>query len=146
MNWYATPKSEDILHYGIKGMKWRNKKGPQVKSVPHVRKKTAADLGAEVGADFKAQKLIKGQNKGEADAKKSVSPSRKRQIAAEVRRFFIRYENTKDKKYKELLKNKMNGYLDKLSKAEVAYARSVAGHYKDIGVSKYFAKYNKKGA
>lgn len=27
MNWVVLPKDKDILHYGVLGMKWRNKKG-----------------------------------------------------------------------------------------------------------------------
>ena len=25
--WYLIPKDDDLMHYGVKGMKWRNKKG-----------------------------------------------------------------------------------------------------------------------
>ena len=26
--WYLIPKDDDLMHYGVKGMKWRNRKGP----------------------------------------------------------------------------------------------------------------------
>ena len=48
-NWYITPKENDLMHYGVKGMKWRYKKGPTVKGATQYRRKTGADYGAEAG-------------------------------------------------------------------------------------------------
>lgn len=31
MNWHITPKEDDLMHYGVKGMKWRYRKGPTTK-------------------------------------------------------------------------------------------------------------------
>lgn len=47
-NWYVTPNDNDLMHYGIKGMKWRFKRG---RKTPNSKKVYASGsgVGSNVG-------------------------------------------------------------------------------------------------
>ena len=65
--WYIIPKEDDLMHYGVKGMKWRNRKGPTVKA------KTAKS-----GA--KDSEAIKAEDHGIILNKGTVSSAKKKEM------------------------------------------------------------------
>ena len=138
-NWYITPSNSDLMHYGIKGMKWRNKKGPQVKAIPYYKKKNAADLGAEVGTDFKTQKIIKGQtnknNQKDPETAKQILPINKR---AKLERVWKQYAkaliNAKTHEQKKAIDNKFEAYYKRLSKNEQTYINMLSKKAKQTGI------------
>lgn len=139
MDWYIIPKEDDLMHYGVKGMKWRYKKGPTVKGATQYRKKTGADYGAEVGYDSASNRLrntfssLKASPKQNVKNEKGVvSPKRKKEIT-EVYRSFLKKVATAYRggniKVARSLADAANRYYNKLSRSEKKYADTVAKTY-----------------
>ena len=71
-NWMVLYGEDDILHYGVKGMKWKNKKGPGYNGMPSSISnagaiksvsKTASKAGASAGGISKAASKPKTEKK-----------------------------------------------------------------------------------
>lgn len=144
--WYIIPKEDDLMHYGVKGMKWRYRKGPTVKGATQYRKKTAADYGAEVGYDASPVKKgipSKFSNKKDSkttNEKSKVSPIKKKEIT----RVYKNYLSKAVAAYKAGKVNTAQAWIDlsnkyfrRLSPAEQKYARTISDTYSGKG-AKFF--------
>jgi len=137
MDWYITPKEDDLMHYGVKGMKWRYKKGPTVKGATQYRRKTGADYGAEVGyeaaglrnkfspikANQKAKTAKSGAKEGNGVVlnKGTVSPAKKKEIERVYRSYAKKYYDamrTGKDGTAEAYKTLMRKYVNRLNNAE----------------------------
>lgn len=76
-NWMVTYKEDDMLHYGVKGMKWRFKKGPTQST------QLGMAGGAKRGAQFMDSKRALSANAGRG-ANRGVSGSAKPTGGAQV--------------------------------------------------------------
>lgn len=58
--WYIIPKDDDLMHYGVKGMKWRNKKGSMYKAESKTGSGSSSKKGS-VSRDNDSLTSLKGQ-------------------------------------------------------------------------------------
>lgn len=91
--WYIVPKEDDLMHYGVKGMKWHNRKGPTVKA------KTAKS-----GAKYQGNGVV--LNKG------TVSSAKKK----EMERVYRSYARKFDEAIRAGKKGTADAYADLMNK------------------------------
>lgn len=82
MDWYIIPKEEDdLMHYGIKGMKWHNRKAL---SNPLVIGASVASKGKEPVARRTGQEITKPAKSGAKVAKSAVDNKNPKQYKDQV--------------------------------------------------------------
>jgi hypothetical protein len=57
-NWYITPKEDDLMHYGVKGMKWRFKKPSITKTI-----NSFVEKNKNVDTERTVQRMVTGKKK-----------------------------------------------------------------------------------
>ena len=82
MEWYIIPKEEDdLMHYGIKGMKWHNRK---TLSNPLAVGASVARKGKEPVARRTGQEMVKPAKSGSTGAKSAVDNKNPKQYKDQV--------------------------------------------------------------
>lgn len=81
MNWYIKPKEDDLIHYGVRGMKWHNRK---TLGNPLAVGASAARKGKEPVARRTGQEIAKPAKNGSESAYSAVVNKNPKQYKEQV--------------------------------------------------------------